>query len=355
MQSSQTSSINLAAVRRTVDARLAAFLAGKARRARDECLPCEVAEVLGGLVFRGGKRLRPVLCVVGWHAAGGQGTTDAVVSVAASLEMFHTGVLIHDDVMDLSDTRRGHPTAHRALAARHAAPGGSERRGQQMAVLLGDLALSWSTELVHGAGLTGTQRGSVDTVLDAMREEIMYGQYLDVLGGEAMADAGHALRTARLKTGQYTTVRPLHLGAALAAAPAQVVRDCSAYAVPLGEAFQLRDDLLGVFGRSERTGKPTLDDLREGKNTVLMALALQLADSVQRAALLRLVGDPGLDEHNARRVRDLLTMTGAVAAVEEMIADRHRAALQALEGSCLRPAAVVALRQLADAAAVRSS
>ncbi|MFC5187216.1 polyprenyl synthetase family protein [Actinomadura harenae] len=343
-------------MRSAVEERLAAFLDTKASWAAAQCFPAEVTDVLRDLVLGGGKRIRPVLCVAGWRAAGGCGDQGPVLRVAVSLEMFHAFALVHDDVMDRSATRRGRPSAHEALAARHVGRPSAARLGANAALLLGDLALAWSDELLHTAGLSVDQFAVATAVLDEMRTELMYGQYLDLLAtGWPSTDLNAALRIIRFKGAKYTAERPLQLGAVLAGADAGMRTTLSEFGLPLGEAFQLRDDLLGVFGHREHTGKPNLDDLREGKATVLMALALERSDSAQRTALRRLVGDPALDEHGAQRARDLLTATGAVAAVEEMIADRHRAALRALDGTFLHPTAVVMLRELAAAAVVRSS
>ncbi|MFJ6568731.1 polyprenyl synthetase family protein [Streptomyces sp. NPDC091292] len=345
-----------AGVRSAVEERLAVFLDTKACWAAAQGFPAEVTEVLRDLVLGGGKLIRPVLCVAGWRAAGGCGDEGPVLRVAVSLEMFHASALVHDDVMDRSATRRGRPSAHEALTARHVGRPDAARLGACAAVLVGDLALAWSDELLHTAGLSTDRFAAATVVLDEMRTELMYGQYLDLLAtGRPSTDLNAALRITRFKSAKYTVEHPLQLGAVLAGAGARIRTTLSAFGLPLGEAFQLRDDLLGAFGHREHTGKPNLDDLREGKHTVLMALALERSDSVQRTALRRLVGDPDLDEHGAQRARDLLTATGAVSAVEEMIADRHRVALRALDGACLHPAAVAVLRELAATAVVRSS
>lgn len=189
-----------------------------------------------------------------------------------------------------------------------------------------------------------------------MRSEVMYGQYLDVTAaGRPTGDMEQALCIARYKTAKYTVERPLHIGAALAGAPPAVREALSAYALPVGEAFQLRDDLLGVFGSPEVTGKPALDDLREGKHTVLVALALQRADALQRRTLHTLLGNPRLDETEATRIRELLITTGARAEVEKMIGTLRAQALRALETAPFPPSAVADLRRLADIATARPS
>ncbi|MFD8148939.1 polyprenyl synthetase family protein [Streptomyces sp. NPDC059708] len=347
-----------AALRAEVTAVLEGFLDGKAGGAAKLRMPAEVIECLRDLAG-GGKRLRPLLCVTGWQAAGGSGTPEAVVRVAASLEMFHAFCLIHDDVMDDSGSRRGSPTVHRRLALHHGQGRGTvaaERVGASCAILIGDLALAWSGELLHAAGLTPAQLDAVLPLVDDMRSEVMYGQYLDVTtAGRPTTDVDQALRIARYKTAKYTIERPLHIGAALAGATPAVHEALSAYALPVGEAFQLRDDLLGVFGTPEVTGKPVLDDLREGKHTVLAALALQRADRNQRRDLRALLGSPSLDETEAAHLREVLTATGARSEVENMIHTRRTQALRALDAAPFPPAAIAHLRHLTGSALARTS
>lgn len=322
-------------------------------------LPAEVTRCLRGFLAAGGKRLRPLLCVTGWQAAGGLDIPETVVRTAASLEMFHAFCLIHDDLMDNSDSRRGAPTIHRRLTqlqgdGRSAAA--AERVGASCAILIGDLALAWSDELLHTAGLTPRQFDAVLPLIDDMRSEVVYGQYLDVTAaGRPTADVEQARCIIRYKTAKYTVERPLHIGAALAGGPPAVREALSAYALPVGEAFQLRDDLLGVFGSPEVTGKPALDDLREGKHTVLVALALQRADARQRRTLHTLLGNPRLDETEADRIRELLSATGARAEVEKMIGTLRAQALRVLETAPFPPSAVADLRRLADIATARPS
>ncbi|MFD7031367.1 polyprenyl synthetase family protein [Streptomyces sp. NPDC059917] len=348
-----------ATVRAQVTAVVDRFLADKARIAAEWGMPGEVTQCLRDFMASGGKRLRSLLCVTGWQAAGAQGDLDPVVRVAASLEMFHAFCLIHDDIMDESDSRRGAPTIHRRLAVRYGDDRGgpaAERAGAGAAILIGDLALAWSDELLHTAGLTPRQFGAVLPLIDVMRSEVVYGQYLDVTAsGRPAPGVARALKTARYKTAKYTVERPLHIGAALAGADGALLAALSRFALPLGEAFQLRDDLLGVFGAPATTGKPVLDDLRGGRHTVLLALAAQRADAAQRNLLDRLVGSPDLDPDGAARVRRVLEATGARATVEAMIGARHGRALAALEDVPLAPCSLAALRRIAAAAVERAS
>lgn len=350
---------NTADLRDQVTTLLDAFLEKKADSDAGLPMPAEVCQSLRDFLAAGGKRLRPLLCVTGWQAAGGGGAAAPVLTTAASLELFHLFTLIHDDIMDGSDIRRGLPTLHRRLAQHHR--GGrsaatAERVGTNTAVLVGDLALAWSDELLHTAGLTPRQLGDVLPLIDLMRSEVMYGQYLDVTAtGHLTADVDRAMRIVRYKTAKYTCERPLHIGAALAHDAARVSETLSAYALPIGEAFQLRDDLLGVFGTPQLTGKPSLDDLRDGKHTVLVALALQRSDPAQRHTLHTLIGDPALDEADADRVRRVLTATGAREEVERMISTRCAQAHHVLDTEPFPPAATAVLRQLADSAVARTS
>ncbi|MER7918704.1 MULTISPECIES: polyprenyl synthetase family protein [unclassified Streptomyces] len=351
--------VDLPALRQAVDAHLADYLDRKAGTAADHHMPPEIVDTLRRFVLAGGKRLRPLLCVCGWYAAGGVGDTTQVVRVAASLEMFHAFVLIHDDIMDQSLTRRGHPTVHQSFIRRlrpHRSRTAAVRLGTSSAILSGDLALAWSDELLHTAGLPADRLTALLPVVDTLRTEVMYGQYLDLLAtGDLSGGTDVPLKVIRYKTAKYTVERPLHIGATLAHADACALDQLSAYALPLGEAFQLRDDLLGVFGTPHTTGKSRLDDLREGKYTVLIALALQHADPAQRESLDLLLGNPALDEGGADRIRDILITTGARTQVESMIRTRHAQARHALLRSTLPTHATRALRQIADASVARTS
>ncbi|MFF9481524.1 polyprenyl synthetase family protein [Streptomyces sp. NPDC014733] len=352
--------LDLEELRRDVDTMLRRFFQSKAAAAATRRLPGQAAQVLKEFLAAGGKRLRPALCGLGWQAATGTPPPPPVVRVAAALEMFHAFCLIHDDIMDNSTTRRGAPTVHRALAQQYAArrPGPlAERLGVSCALLIGDLALVWSSELLHTAGLTSRHLDAVLPVMDAMRTEVIYGQYLDVTAtGETTPGLARALAIIRYKTAKYTVERPLHIGAALAGASPSLLEHLSAYGMPLGEAFQLRDDLLGVFGDPASTGKSRLEDLREDKHTVLAALALREASPGQADTLHRLLGNPHLTEAEADTVRSVLTATGARAQVEEMIAKRRERALQALASAPdIHPDARPLLREFADTATRRTS
>ncbi|MFJ4689471.1 polyprenyl synthetase family protein [Streptomyces sp. NPDC088789] len=349
-------------MRRDVEVHLEWFLEGKAREAAESGMPAEIAGVLRDFGFAGGKRIRPVLCVAGWQAAGGGGPYGAVMEVAASLGMFHAFCLVHDDVIDDSAARRGQPTVHRALAARCASgrsPAAARRQGVCAAVLVGDLALAWSDELLHSAGLTPRQFTDALPVIDIMRTEVLHGQYLDVTAtGQPSGDVERALAIGRCKTAKYTVERPLHIGAALAGdddTDGRLRTALSEFAIPLGEAFQFRDDLLRVFGDPATTGKSALDDLRDGKPTVLAALALQRATPAQAEQLRLLLGCPTLTDEQADAARRVITATGARDAVEHMITRRYEQAVGALDRAPVDAAAAVALRRLADLAVRRST
>ncbi|KPI20066.1 Geranyltranstransferase [Actinobacteria bacterium OV450] len=348
-----------AALRRAVGAVLGEFLRGKAEAALREGLPEEVPLVLEDFLRAGGKRVRPALCLLGWYAAQGREPEQPIVRVAASLELFHAFALIHDDLMDHSATRRGRPTLHRLLAARHQTgrtPVAAERLGTGGALLAGDVALAWSAELLHTAGLTPLQLTAALQRTDAMRTQVMYGQYLDLLStGHPGPDTDIPWKIIRCKTAGYTFVHPLLLGAELAGATPGVTTALAAYGRAAGEAFQLRDDLLGVFGRPDRTGKPNADDLREGKHTLLLALAYQRADTAQRAVLDRYLGDPGLDEEGASHLRQVLVATGAYDAVQQTVQERSRAAIRALTHTSLPTAVHGALVGLTAAMTARTT
>jgi geranylgeranyl diphosphate synthase type I len=287
----------------------------------------EPIELLADYVLAGGKRLRPLFCCLGYLGAGGDPESGEWLDIAAGLELLHAFALLHDDVMDGSAVRRGRPALHRRLAADHAVGGwrGDARRfGEGVAVLLGDLAFACADRLVRSAGAT------VGAVWDELRIELMMGQYLDVkAAARGRAPTERALIVARYKSGAYSVERPLHLGAAQAGGTAALRDAYTAFGRPLGEAFQLRDDVLGVFGDEMTTGKPVGEDLREGKPTVLLALALAQSPS-SAAGLLARVGADDLTVEEVVRLRELFVDCGAAAGVERMIDERHASALDAL-------------------------
>ncbi|HEX2499130.1 MAG TPA: polyprenyl synthetase family protein, partial [Actinomycetes bacterium] len=229
-----------------------------------------------------------------------------------------------------------------------------EAFGGATAIILGDLCLSWCDEMIEQSGLPPAALFRAKPVFQLMRTEVMAGQFLDVLGqhrgGRGLQSA---LRVVRYKSAKYTIERPLHVGGLLAGADAACLAAYTGYGLPLGEAFQLRDDILGVFGDPAETGKPAGDDLREGKQTVLVALAYQRADDPARDALDRGLGDRSLGPDGIDRLRAILTRTGAVAEVEQMIEMRTEQALAALDGSAIEPEAADALSGLAVAATDR--
>jgi geranylgeranyl diphosphate synthase, type I len=337
---------------------LSAFLAkqGPALDAISEDLG-PLTDAIGEFLLDRGKRLRPAFCYWGWRGAGGA-DTEEIVAAAAALELVHACALIHDDVMDGSDTRRGRPAVHRRFASLHrvsAWSGNPATFGSSAAILLGNLCLIWADNLLATSGLPPAALTAAMPVYDEMRVEVMVGQYLDLLeqarGGGSVE---RALRVARYKTAKYTIERPLHLGGTLARASPETLATYTAYGIPLGEAFQLRDDILGVFGDPHHTGKPAGDDLREGKRTVLVAAALDAASTGQAAVVRRHLGDPHLDDDGVAALRTVLLETGAVRLVETFIERYAAAALAAL--AIDSPVAVDArevLRGLAVAATAR--
>jgi geranylgeranyl diphosphate synthase type I len=349
---------DLGALRARVDTALQGFVAAAVPELTgvgDELAP--MAEVAARFVLDGGKRLRPSFCFWAYRAAGGA-DSDAVVRAASALELVQACALVHDDVIDHSDLRRGMPAAHRRFAGLHRTSdwhGSADDFGAAGAILLGDLFLVWADQMVVTSGLTPATLARAWPVYDVMRIELMAGQFLDVVeqarGGGSLA---RSLRVARYKSAKYTVERPLHLGAALADAAVGTVAAFSAYGLPLGEAFQLRDDLLGVFGDPSVTGKPAGDDLREGKRTALMALTLEAATPAQVAVVRRHLGDAALDETGVAALRDVVRETGAHRHVEAMITERWEAARGALDAVDLTAEGRAALVALADAATTRA-
>ena len=296
------------------------------------------------LVLSGGKRLRPAFCHWGFRAAGGEPDDPRVIDAGAAFELLHAFALIHDDVMDGSALRRGATTVHLEFADTHVESSwrGEHRRfGDGVAILAGDLAAVLADELLADLPAEAL------TVWNRLRLEVNIGQYLDILGAaEGTTDLARARLIARYKSGKYTVERPLHLGAAIGGGLDELAPVLSAYGEPLGEAFQLRDDLLGVFGDPEVTGKPVGDDLREGKPTTLLVICRQRVGASD-AALLDRVGEGDLDESEVDELRGLFERTGARAAVEEAIDQLTAQAISQLEHAPVPPEVHHALVQLA--------
>jgi geranylgeranyl diphosphate synthase, type I len=280
-----------------------------------------LAEELASFVQRGGKRLRPVLLLLGHELAGGD--PDDVIGAGVAVELLHTCALMHDDVIDDAPTRRGFPTTHVTFALRHASDGGAgsaTRYGESMAILLGDLAF------VHADAALLTCSVPSDRLLAGMRafvqlrEEVMAGQVLDVHAAASRStDVELALQVATLKSGRYSVTRPLQMGAVLAGAAPDLLEGLGRVGDPLGRAFQLRDDLLGVFGDQGATGKSASGDLAEGKRTLLVAEAWARTDDAGRELLGARLGDPDLTVEDADAMRGVLATSGAQAAVEDRV------------------------------------
>jgi geranylgeranyl diphosphate synthase type I len=303
------------------------------------------------LVLTGGKRLRPTFAYWGWRGvAGPREPVQPLLPALAALELMHTFALVHDDVMDDSATRRGGPTAHRIFAAQHAnagRPGDPEQFGTTSAILVGDLCLVWADQLLASTPLTTSTLFAVRAGYDRMRIEVVAGQFLDVLGeaDPAAWSVDRALQVALYKTASYTVQRPLQFGLALAGRDrADLDEAYSRYGVDVGVAFQLRDDLLGVFGDPAVTGKPISDDLRTGKPTALLMLANQLATPAQRAELT------GAD---LVRRAEVIAETGAPRQVEALIEERVAAGIKALAEAPIDDEARAALTGLAVTATDR--
>jgi geranylgeranyl diphosphate synthase type I len=307
-------------------------------------------------LLAGGKRLRPAFCYWGWRGAGGADRPE-IVPAAASLELLQASALVHDDVMDASDIRRGRPSAHRRFQAMHESagwPGPAGAFGASAAILLGDLCLAWSGQMYDESGLPSPVLRRGRPIYDQMRTEMMCGQYLDVVEqARGHGTVESALRVVTFKSAKYTIERPLQLGAALAGARPGVGTSYSAYGLPLGIAFQLRDDVLGVFGDPAVTGKPAGDDLRDGKRTVLIALALRAATAAQAEVVRTTLGDPELGDAGIEALRSVIVETGALAACEDMIESYAREATDALRAAEITPEAGAALADLAVAATSR--
>jgi geranylgeranyl diphosphate synthase type I len=360
-----------------VHARIGEFLSDRTSILRSISSDLDPLDSFSKRFLSGGKRFRALFCYWGWEAVGGRGfdpfESDAerdrfpVISAASALEVFHAAALVHDDIIDNSDTRRGAPAAHRLFGSLHADSGwagSADDFGRASAILLGDLLLGWSDELLDDGLATLGDRQAARTAraeFNRMRTEVMAGQYLDILEERAwltQPDSEQRARAERVivfKSAKYSIEAPLAIGGAIAGATVAQLTALREFGLPLGIAYQLRDDVLGVFGDPELTGKPSGDDLREGKRTMLVAIARERLAPGQRRLLDELLGDPELDPEQVRMLQRTLRDCGAVDEIEQLIADNLARALAVLADAPLSREARAELGSLAKAVTRRSS
>jgi geranylgeranyl diphosphate synthase type I len=337
-----------------------------ARRRETAYIGAEYSMLTGALeefVLSGGKRLRPAFAYWGWRAV----TDDPdplnpeMLRLFAALELLHACALVHDDVIDESATRRGLPTVHMRFADMHrggAWRGSARQFGMSAAILLGDLALVWADDMVATAGLSGDARRRLQRVWADIRTEVLGGQYLDIVAeASGAASIASAMTVNTYKTASYTVTRPLQLGVAAAADRPDVLAAFHEFGTDLGVAFQLRDDVLGVFGDPAVTGKPSGDDLRSGKRTVLLAEAVERAEELDPAAaeLLRASIGTELSEDQVRELCQVIITVGALSAVEGRIDTLTRRAVDMLGAAPIAEHAKVGLLELARLASNRSA
>ncbi|WP_235502526.1 MULTISPECIES: polyprenyl synthetase family protein [unclassified Kitasatospora] len=357
------SPIDVEDVRERVNAALAVFMAEQTELlATVSTQLAPAADALREFLLDGGKRLRPAFCYWGWRGAGGAAGSEGIPRAAAALELLQASALVHDDLMDRSDTRRGLPSIHRRFEALHRERGwrgDREQYGASAAVLLGDLLLIWCDELFLRSGLPAERVLAAKPAFDLMRTEVMVGQYLDVLepvAGDSADDGAleRAQTVLHYKSAKYTIERPLQVGALLAGASPELVAAYSAFGLPLGEAFQLRDDLLGVFGDPAVTGKPAGDDLREGKRTLLIAHAMRGLSKADAHQLDERLGAADLTAEEVPVLRELVERSGAAETVERRIDELMTQSLAALDAAPLADGPTRStLLALAEAATVR--
>jgi geranylgeranyl diphosphate synthase type I len=356
---SRTLPQSLGFVQSFTEQRLVEFLADRRHEAaRLGPQFADVVEGLSALVLGSGKRVRPAFAWLGWIGAGGDAAgpdAAAVQRVCAALELLQAGLLVHDDIIDQSDLRRGEPSLHRRFEAEHTREGWSgnaARHGEALAILAGELAFVWADDLAAEGldAVAGADRPAFRKVWSAMRAEVIGGQCLDVLAQAGRDESEEAAtRVIRWKTASYTVARPLELGGVLACADEVLLTFYRSFGDDIGVAFQLRDDLLGVFGDPAVTGKPAGDDVREGKRTVLMALALRSARKAgkgQEQALRSAFGRGGDDASVAEAVK-IIDSLGVRAQVRERIELLRGRAAAGLEAVRMPDAAKAGLAELA--------
>lgn len=305
----------------------------------------------------GGKRFRAAFCWWGHLAIAPPEDPTALARACSSLELLHASALVHDDYMDASDTRRGRPATHKAFEQLHLEnnwASSSAQYGASAAILLGDLLLSWADEMLRTSGLPSDRVLAALRFFDMTRSEVVLGQFLDISAqARGATDVDTAMKVVRYKSAKYSIERPLHIGAALAGATTSTIEQLTKFGLPLGEAFQLRDDLLGVFGDPEVTGKPAGDDLTEGKRTVLIALALDALNATDAQLLDRSLGQ-NLSSEDVSTLRALIEKSGARDQVEQVIDQLTQTALRALAEADITEDSRAALHALAEQTTQRS-
>jgi geranylgeranyl diphosphate synthase type I len=318
----------LSRVQPRVEARLSRLLDARVRGSRElgpevQALVREVRR----LTLLGGKRLRPALVLVGARAVSNRVPLAAALDAGVALELLHSYFLIHDDWMDGDRVRRGGPSVHAALAERF----GSEQLGNAAAILAGDYAVALSCEVMSRVSASPARKGSMFSAFAEMQLGAVAGQQLDMFGGGRDVELGYAL-----KTGSYTVEGPLKVGALLAGAKPRTLAALAKYARPAGIAFQLRDDLLSLFGDPSVTGKPLASDLMSGKRTLLLGLALRHGKAAELRAIRSVLNQPRARPAALRAALDAVEATGAPGRVERRIEQLSEQATAALTSGISR-------------------
>jgi geranylgeranyl diphosphate synthase type I len=319
-------------LRRKVLTHLGEFVAGRCAAE----LADSGVEVAGDILLdfvADGKCLRSTYMYLGWLA--GSADCDEALFACAGLELLHAFALLQDDVMDAASSRRGRPAAHLQFTQWHRnreLSGPAQRFGESAAILLGDLCLIWAEQMLRESGVEYRSLRQAWPRYDAMRTELAVGQFADLASdARDLPSMDMVLEVARRKSGNYTVRRPLEIGAAMSGCSDRTISGLGRYGGAVGEAFQLRDDLLGVFGAETVTGKPDGQDLVERKATSVVIAAHQLADPPTRTQLTELMNTSHLDDDAIDRWRTLILATGAVQWIEDTISDRVTSALDELD------------------------
>jgi geranylgeranyl diphosphate synthase type I len=327
-------------VKKAVEERLEASFDRKiAEATRISSTAEELIRVLKEFTLRGGKRLRAAFVYYGHLCFSGR-ETEAVWKVAMCLELVQSFLLIHDDVIDEDDTRRGDRTVHRHYGDLHRKRyrlGDPQHFGESMAILCGDLSLALAHEILEDLDLEPPLRRAILARMNRMVSHALYGESMDVISQvETEVSEQDVLTINVLKTASYTVEGPLQMGALLGGAQDADLERLSRYAIPLGKAFQIQDDILGLFGDAERLGKPVGSDIREGKRTSLILKAVEEANPAQREFLQGLLGNKGVTEDHLDEIRGLVVETGALDACREEARTLAEASRKALKGCSWR-------------------
>jgi len=337
--------------KRLVEKELDLFFKDKLEKA-DKIDPSskQMIELLKEFTLRGGKRLRAALVYYGYRCFSNKNLKE-IIKASVTMELIQSYLLIHDDIIDNDDLRRNGPTLHisyKNIAKRKYKKIDSNHFGLSMAILAGDICAAFANEIMAKLKIKEKNKIQALNVLNHSLHHVIYGQVLDVLSELRIITNKDIEKIHRLKTATYTIESPLHIGALLAGAKQKHLKTLSNYAIPLGKAFQIKDDILGMFGEKEKVGKPVGSDIKEGKKNLLILKALESATPAQRQAIEEALGNQDLTKNQLNQVRAIVIKTGSLSYSQNLAKNLVKKAKSAIKSAKFRPVGKNFLLKIAD-------